>query len=80
MRDTMSRAELARQVSRLLVENDRLRQVDPEQALERLDAECELRIRAERRLRVAAMAFDAIVRHFPQTAAIIDQAREDIWG
>lgn len=84
--DSLTRQELARRVATLVVEVDRLRRQvarnggdDLERALERLDAQCQLRVRDARRLDRVAAAFGAIVRQFPQTASIIDDARADIW-
>jgi hypothetical protein len=85
--DSLTRHELARRVAALTVDNEQLllghmdaaARAAVERARARLDYECETRVRAQRRLDRAAAAFGAIVRLFPETADIIDEAREDIW-
>jgi hypothetical protein len=85
--DSLTRHELARRVAALTIDNEQLllgrmdaaSRAALERARARLDFECETRVRAQRRLDRAAAAFGAIVRLFPETADIIDEAREDIW-
>lgn len=82
LRDTLTRQELSRRVAVLLVENDLLRRgrsVDAEQALARMDNESALRLKAQQRLNKVAFCFAAIVRRYPETAEIIDAARDEIW-
>lgn len=81
LRDSLTRAELARQVARLLVENDELRReaAGAQRLKERIEAESELRVRAQQRLWRVALALATIAHRCPEAGPEVVAARELIW-
>ena len=88
LRDSLSRADLSRQLGQALIDNHRL--IEENDVLraavvklayidEKWEAEVAVRIRCQRKLHVAAQVLHAIERAYPHTCDMIDRAREDIW-
>lgn len=81
-RDTATRAELARQVGLLLVENDRLRRENAgvQRIVQRWEDEAANRVKAQRRLDRCARVFAVLAFTHPNLRELIERARRDIWG
>lgn len=86
LRDSLTRAELARQVAKVLVELDAANaRIDAlEQQVSRLrgrlEDESRLRLEAQHRLNMAMRVIAVIARLYPRLRPVIERARKDIWG
>jgi hypothetical protein len=89
LKDSATRAEPARQIGRLLADNDRLiRELDEARGkaasfdrIAELWEESEAnRLKAQHRLSHAMRVLAVISKLYPPLRPVIDRARKDIWG